>query len=347
MSNSKQTRKRTKQPKKKTAKRRTKASSPAGMHAKMIADPCNSMLVPGLYGANSGLLARFRSQLAFPEQFRAQSFTYGYILWFPSLHNNATSDSNVRGSLYIFGSPDAGTNPTLLNYGVNNASVGSAQTLADPAFAFVDSDLCADARTLSACLKLTYTGSQSGCKGLVAPLTNVPLSVVLQGGSGGSPPKISELLNYTTVQGRPLDDHEAVWRPDPSDNTYKPTAVPLIQSVSGTNSLFYASIEPRPPTAIGFVFYNVSQLTDFNISAFKNIEWRPEPFSGLTAQAPSGSDNPGVIAKAVSLLDNNFPGWQTKVKDTAINVVGNALTKMVLGGSYRSGNAPQYMQLVN
>jgi len=315
----------------------------------MIADPCNAKLVPSIFGSNYGLLARFRRNYTFPAPYSTAA--YGYVLWFPSAHNNLITSIGTysTGNFFVFGAGSPSFAPVLLDYGYTSTTNTNAQSFKDPAYDFVNGDTCADARTISACLKLTYTGAQSACKGLIAPITNLPLSVALYGGTGGAPPSIDQMLTYTTQQHRPLEDSEAVWRVDATDSTFKSTVTPVIESGSGVPATLSSAAEVRPPTGIGFVFYNVTSAADFNIAAFKNVEWRSEPSSGLTLQQPTGSENPSYIASAMNFLDSRFPGWQQKTKDTAINVLGNALTNMALGGSYKSGAAdstPNYVKMV-
>jgi len=309
---------------KKTTKKPPTAKFDA--YATMIADPCNAVLVPGMYGSDAGMLARFKSTYAFSAynaSWAAQPF--GYVLWFPSYHNPTTTSGPAN--FFMFAAATSGTSPTLLNYGVFGAGATTASSVTDPAYNFVNGDTAQDARTLSACLTTSYIGTTSNAKGLFIPLTNVPLTAVLQGGTVNAPPTFDQLRNYATMQERAATTNEVIWRP--SVNTpFTDDGLSGITVTNAANAVTNISAEVTPPMGIGFVLYGVSAMSDYTISAYKNIEWRAEPASGLTIQPPRGVDNPARISAALTKLDKKRPNWQTQAMHTA----GTILTDVVLAG---------------
>jgi hypothetical protein len=291
----------------------------------MIADPCNATLVPGMYGSNAGMLARFKSSFAFSEYSSAWgAYTYGYVLWFPTYHNPTTVSGSAN--LFFFASSSPSTAPTLLNYGVFGNTT-SAQSGTDPTYNFVHGDLCQDARTLSACIQSPYIGTTSAAKGLYIPITNMPLSAVLIGGSSGSPPTVDQMRNYATMQERAATTDEVVWRPAVS-TPFLSSNFEGITVSNGSNSLISQGTSAVTATGIAIVFYGVSALSDYALTCYKNIEWRSEPASGLTSQPVIGADNPARISSSLAKLDRKKPFWQTKAAKTA----GSIITEVALAG---------------
>lgn len=310
----------------------------------MINDPCNATLVPGIYGSSYGLLARFRNVNMMATPFEGAQ--YGYVVWFPSYHNNLSSEAagitNPLNFVY-WASDNPAVQPSLVNYGINYNDAVTAHSFADPAFSFVSGDTCQDARTISACMRITYTGNTSDGRGIIAPLKNVPLTAVLNGGSGGNPPSINDLLRYSTAEKRGTETQEVKWRPTPLDARFRDSRSSLIDPTAGSPTSISNQASADPPVGIGFVIYNVLAMSEFSISTYKNIEWRPEPVSGLVSQTPTGVENPTFLSKALTTLDRLAPNWQTSMKDAAISMAQNALTNLVLGGT---GNA-SYLALVD
>jgi len=309
----------------KRRKRKARAGVSMDPYMTMIADPCNAELVPGMYGSNQGMLARFKASFAFSEYQAAWgAYKYGYILWYPTFHNATTTSGHAN--LFFFGSSSPAVTPTLLNYGVFGNST-SASSATDPAYNFVSGDVCQDARTLSACIVSTYTGTTSDAQGLYIPITNFPLTAALSGGTGNAPATVDQLRNYATMQERAATTDEVVWRPSVS-STFYPFSTEGVLVSNGSNSTIPSSSVVANPVGIALVYYNVSALSDYTVTCYKNIEWRAEPTSGLTMQPPKGVDNPARISKALNTLDNKKPFWQTKFGHTTATI----LRDVVLGG---------------
>jgi len=312
----------------------------------MLMDPCNATLVPGMYGSSYGLLARFRNVNNFDSYFSGSKC--GFVIWFPSYHGTTPAISG-NASFFQFGAATSSGAPTLNNYGLSGGNSASyAKSFLDPAHVFVESATCQDARTLSACLRVTYTGTTSNAQGIIVPLTNIPLTTLLYGGVGSAPPTIGELMQYGTNEKRAIGTYEVKYRPQPTGVGFIDTASPCVDVNSGSPSTIPSSTANVPPTGIGFVFLNVDKLSDFSISAYKNVEWRPEPTSGLVSSAPRGVENPSILSKSLNYLDSRFPGWQSQMADRAFDIVSDGLSSMVLGGAGRAVSAAtNYLQLVN
>jgi hypothetical protein len=289
----------------------------------MIADPCNASLVPGMYGSNQGMLARFKASYSFAE-FNAlfASYKYGYVIWYPTYHCPATTTGSAN--LFFYGASTASAAPTLLNYGVFGAT-GTAVAGTDPAYNFTNSDTCQDARTLSACITSSYLGTTSAAQGLYVPLTNIPLELPIFGGTGGAPPSVDQLRNYATFQERAATSDEVVWRPSVSSTFFPPARGGLTTSSGSSTTMGEANIVSNP-MGIAILFYGVSALSDYTVTCYKNVEWRAEPSSGLTFQPPVGVDSPVKITNALNKLDKSKPFWQTKTfRNAAIAISETAL----------------------
>jgi len=319
-------------------KKKDKKSKPkkAGMkmdpYARMINDPCNATLKPGLYGSNYGLLARFHNRFTINQITSGwNTSTSGWVIWFPSYHNslNASTTSNAPVNLVAFG---GGGQPTIADFGKAGIST-TAGSFNDPAASFVASDTCMDARTLSACMKITYTNTTSGAKGLVFPLTNIPIEAILFGGTGDLPPTVSQLAQYSTVMARAVDSFEVKWRPS-MEATFRAEDEGCINpsSTSTGNTTLSSYVRHSGVFGIGFAFDNITAISDYVIDCYKNIEWRPEPNIGMPQQQPTGTENPGYITRAVQFLDRANPDWQMQMASSATQLVTSALSRMVLSG---------------
>lgn len=307
-------------------RRTTNATAlPNGGHYKMICDPCNARLVPGLYGSSSGLMASFHN---FPDIYNMGAWNdnnFGYVIWYPSYHGSNTTGNNPN--LFVWFSNSGSAQPGIGGFGLNmNGNTSSARSSPDPAWAFVHSATCADARTLGACMKLTYTGRLADTAGLIKPLTNIPISTLLRGGASGNPCSVNDLAQYSALTSRPGVDNEVKWRPIMDDVNFRPASGVITPDLGA--AFVPPNVAHSEPMGIGFAFLNILGGTRFALECFKNVEWRPEPVSGLRLQTPVGADDPGFIRKVVDKLDKMEPHWQTK----ASQVITDLMANLALGG---------------
>jgi len=150
--------------------------------AHMVSDPCGSTLTPGLYGSAEGLLARFEN-----STFNSNVSTCGYVVWIPVYHNDPqetlpSTNTGVNGNIYIWTSADPATIPPD-NMGLAPLwSVGtttqSSASFPDPAARWIASGTAMDARTLSACMKVKFTGQLRTDSGEICWLNNISPKVL-------------------------------------------------------------------------------------------------------------------------------------------------------------------------
>lgn len=314
--------------------KKPKKTKGGSVYAKMIADPCNSTLQPGIYGSQYGMLTRnVQRTIPSPGTFSSgANATSGYVVWFPSAHCNAASGVSGHVNCFFYGNNNADAGPTLNSFGCeSSATNATAKSIADPSYNFMSSESAMDARTLSACLRTTYTGTTSAARGVIMPLVNIPISALLYGDTGTNPASISNLSRYSTRQFRAVDTVEVLHRPSTSD--FLRENIGCISATVGSPPTFAEYSERTNVLGIGFVFYNVTAMSDYVFNFYKNIEWRPEPFSGFANVVPRGIDNPNTLSRALAYLDSVMPNWQSRLADGATQQFITSLTRSVFGGS--------------
>jgi hypothetical protein len=316
---------------KKKNKRRNRKTKKLSLYARMIAQPCDSTLVPGMYGSTQGMLSRVHTSGNV-----VSANTYAYFLWFPSYCCNWASSTTTSTpvNFVYFTTNTPATGPTVADYGHGAVST-TASSWSDPAYDLSNSDMCADMRTLGACLRVQYTGSTSASKGMIYPLHNVPLEAVLSGGSGDTPASVTNLQRYANSAIRAVDKCEIVWRPTPDAMNFRRDDEGIINpsGTAGGNTTLSSYAVHAGTTGFGFVLWNVTSITDYVVESYKNVEWRAEPNSGFTYVQPKGADNPNLLAKVLGELDSKIPSWQNNLVDMATTGITNAIAKIALGGS--------------
>ena len=325
----------------------------------MVADPCNSTLVPGIFGDQDGLLARLKLSIMNPGN-NAQ--TAGYLLWCPDYHcipDVAASFVFGKGNLFAWSSTHSYLNPTntpAFPYGGENTpwnpTQDSAGTINDPAGKFLKTELVQDARTISSCMKLTYTGPMLSSSGQYAFIEALPLSSLLEGGDNAGqpiPPSVDNLFQLATKTGRlGTDTLEVISRPDDSSQTFRSSDVtPIeVEDQGGlTASILSTEGKTQQPLVYGIAWRGLSatESSPLILDVIKNIEWRPRPVSGLTHAVPRGINPTPMVHKAVTYLDTNHPGWSTKmlagaasgvasIAKAAFTGVGNSLVNEFTSG---------------
>jgi len=286
-----------------------------------------------------GTLMRFKSfvRIADLATWPASS-TNGFVIWFPTYHNqrNSSLTSASPVNLVAFATNNANTAPAIADFGKASGSTNlTAASITDPAASFISSDNCQDARCISACIRYMYTGSTSTARGLIYPLTNIPIEAVVYGGTGNAPPPINQLQQYATMNCRVTDVGEVVWRPNMEGMTFRADQEGCINpsgTSGGTTSLANYT-RHTGVYGIGFAFTGISSLDDLTFEFYKNVEWRSEPGFGISSVQPRGTESPSFIQRAINKLDKSSPNWQTRFTDTAMNMVSKGLQNIVLSGA--------------
>lgn len=309
----------------------------------MILDPCDATLVPGLYGASEGLLAK--TKITFNvTPFPSAPNTAGYALWCPDFHN---PKSGLSGNTFMYLTSNSAT-PPFNNagavYGAATFQPPTAQNTAfhigDPAGALVASDIVNDARVLSACMTITFLGKMIDSAGEVCFLSNLPITQLLEGGVGSTPVSIDELFNYSASKQRlGVETLEAVYRLNTgsSDKFRDESLRPFV--IAGGIATVDPASESFAPRVFGFAWRGVNPDSPISFDFVKNIEWRPEAVSGF-AQAPIVNAGPGLLDAALKHADrlarDNPQVWH-HVKGAAIGAAARAARNVFGGGGVRQG----------
>jgi hypothetical protein len=310
----------------------------------MIADPCNATLVPGLFGASEGLLARLKENIQATDD---PDLSCGYLLWCPEYSNvhEAQSGETSSGNLFMWQSADPGKRPTNFSgapYGsatsLSNQMI-TAYTVPDPAANLLKSDIVADARCVGACLQLTYYGRMAESSGEIAFISNLPVSQLFESEKVTVGASVNQLMQYTNTHARlGTDTVETVFRPsEDTSSTFRseddacliiPDAKQPMPGVEVTTlGVGPAVSEPR---VFGFVWRNVAGHQSLSFDITKSIEWRAEVSSGLT-QVPLRSVAPSQVARVNRVIDSHpHPriNWH-RVVDSA----SSQLSKIALTGT--------------
>lgn len=345
----------------KTGRRRNRrgGSNVTAAYAHMIADPCNSTLLPGIYGDQEGLLARVKGTLTNPGEITQNC---GYILWCPDYHSKPTpigdwgegpTSFTGDGNLFVWTSDDTAQNPTnsyAFPYGAENlpwtGTADSAGVFPDPASDLLQSDLVQDARTIGSCIRMTYTGAMFQSAGQYAFLEALPLSSVLSGGFGGAPPSVDDMFRLSTKSCRfGTDTIEIIGRPDDLSTTFRDTTstpIHIGQQGQTEESKTTPLGEAQQPQFFGFAWRGLTTdaTSPIVFDLIKSLEWRPAPVSGLTHAPPRSINTTSMIHKATAHLDKVAPGWSTKMFEganqfagqlakSAFTGVGNAIWKEI------------------
>lgn len=307
----------------------------------MISDPCNAELVPGLYGDSRGLLARLKSTVE-----NTSDNTAGYCLWVPSFHNDPKepiSGANVAGNLYVYVTNAPGTSPVGIGGGSPWATGGTITgALADPCSGVLSTSVFMDARTLSACMKMRYFGALENSSGEVGFIDNLPLSVLFGRHVVGGPQTpaiaVDDLFVYSArTQRVGLDTLENVWYNANESTKFHPYDTGII--LAGTFPDLTQAAMVENPTAFGFCWRGLDNgvtSTKLTFEFVKNIEWRPDPYLGISAPAQrTSASNPAKTV--VAALDASAPGWNHKVEEEKGDTT--SLTKAVFSGINSVGKA--------
>lgn len=280
-------------------------------YMRMIEDPCSSELAAGFYGSVEGYLARFHSILTPGGN---TSDTCGYLLWVPEFHNRGYIGAAEAKWNLIMGTLNS---PTT---GIDLSGYATGQEARqDPCYQFVSGTVCGDARTLSACGRMSYYGTLSNNQGMVAHV-DIPFSVLEDKLAGGGL-SVDDLFKISQdVRRTSLDPMEQKYAPLGAEPTFKSDGGNSdgdygIHDTSGVISVG-TSAKVLNPRVIGFAWKGYSPLSStgafpFQFDLYKNIEWRPQSTSGLTIPVPRRIASGNNANRVVAMLDAIRPGWKT------------------------------------
>lgn len=304
-------------------RKRRQQTSKIHSYAKMVADPCDATLVPGLFSTDEGWMAGRKTRFG-----SGTGNAYGYVLWCPKYVSNTGLS---KSAAIFFTSVASSTQP--LNTTAN--PFGSAAGTGDPegytidcgASAFVTSAVVADYRTVGACMRVTYTGAMQSAAGLVGYLENIPTHSLID-----DLPSVDDMMAYAhDVQRLGVDTFEVVWRPDQMDDIFKVESDAPITIGSGALSVTSSESKRFNPMWSGFVFHSVTAMSDLSIEFYQNVEWRPNIDQGYVPRHPSTINEPGYFQRVVQYLDENYPDWTRKIISSAVGGASQ-VARMALTG---------------
>jgi hypothetical protein len=294
--------------------RQTQGMRVLSPYLSLVSNPCHSELLPGLYGSSQGLLARLKTT---SNCTAGVGGVNGFVLWAPDFVNSgAPLDA---GNILCFCSPDSAARPANVStapFAAGNDWVIGANgfSLPDPAYSLLNGDTARDARTLSACMKMTFYGRLTNSSGQIAFLDNSSISNLLVGGPLALIPSVDDWFRSSNdVRRMGIDTLEHVWRPTPASEIFRDTADDCLTIGTSAASVEGEASRVNPTTLFGFAWRGVAS-TDTNLAFefIKNIEWRPEVSSGLTTLGIHSS-GPSHVATTLAVLDHHDPSWTHRV----------------------------------
>lgn len=305
----------TKPQKRKHRQRPAPGNSQLAQIARAIADPCNGPLVSGVYGSTEGLTARTKRSYTTTN---GTTDTAGMVLWVPSYHNEGSGALNmIRWSF-----SDSGTsivNASTAPLGTGGASSPAGVGLKDPSYELVTSDIVNDARTLAACLQLTYSGKVTESSGQIAWIDNYSMHDLFN-----NRPSVDDMFDRATKTSRlGLDTYEVLFRPDDATGTdrFRSNGAEDACVNMGTGgggilgpSAPSTTVQALGPKVIGFAYRGceVGVVDRLVLSATKVVEWRPLTISGLTGVPPCDHVLPST-SNIVASLDRSNPSWAKRI----------------------------------
>jgi len=192
---------------------------------------------------------------------------------------------------------------------------------------------------------MTYTGAMVNSSGQVGYITDLDPKTLIGGGTASFTPSVSQMFNLCSKTERiGIRTHENRYSAGTdNDSVYHgidnscweyvqdpglPGQDPLATRVGATASRF------RYP-AFGFAWRGLDIPTNGDASLSfeltKNIEWRPEPVSGLVQPNPT-HHGPEKRTGILSSLDRLYPNWATSAIDIATDY-GPALAESIYTGT--------------
>lgn len=332
----------------KRAKRRAAPiPTPFLNYVKLISDPCNGPVMSAI--STAGAIAE-RARVVLPTL--SSSSTCGYVAWFPSYVSTAgPSSAQETANLFFFEGTSASTRPLNSVASPMGANLtGTGIFIKDPATSFVSaSSPFSRQRTLSACMQLEFLGKLSDLSGQVCVVKNISLSALdMNTGAPGhiyTPMSVDEVFAYGAERERTqAGGHEVVWRPSGPQCVFRTNGSESYGSlvtnsageladvcwITGTsNTIQTQERTPVPADVNGIIiawkgFHAGAGLTQ--ISCVKTFELELAPRSGAIETIPramTSMDSASIIAKATEWLDTQSPGWQSRLMNAGIDVVGS------------------------
>lgn len=324
--------------------------------ADLIRDPCHAKIdnIPGATGET--IIRRIRTLITVHN---SPTFNSGYMVWYPEYHGSAnTSVSGDNCNLFHYETTAANigvrpTNTALLPLGTSLSYAAQGRFSPDPVAVIVSADTTAysSACTLSACMNMLYSGTTSNNSGFVYPVEDLPATTFFNVNSGGvgTVNGASSILSLTTfAKSRlrvPMEGVEVIVRPkryafrgpgsDASTGVASNTADGLFGiGFAGTIQTILYCADPNQTSGFGLAWtgLNVTVGADVTIECIKVVELTIRPTEGIVEAVPGVPPGPTKIEEACQFLDDNTPGWQTRVSNGASHLA-SGVANMALAGA--------------
>jgi hypothetical protein len=339
-------------------KKKTRSRTKLSPVARMIADPCNAVLVPGCFTSSEGYLARLRDTIN-----NNSVGVAGYVLWAPMYHNNNASPVGLATNFNLFGftavdssvSPVNAAHPSFpygaaINF-ANSLQNGTAFGIPDPASSIVGvgNAIVQDARLISACMNMTYTGPMAASQGEFC-YVRIPLTTLLGDVENGQLPiSVDEIFRMSSNRQRlGVDTIEVVHRPETelTELFHESQDACMQKGGSGDPTIPITQLGPtaelRQVNVFGLAWRALSPDNNANLTFefTKNIEWRPAPKSGFVASVPRNISGGGSMQRAVTALDNAIPNWDKRLLSAASSGISQVAQMAFTGAlAYASSGA--------
>lgn len=295
---------------------------------RMIADPCSATPVHGSYGTEDGMAGKYKAIVS-----GSSTATSGMILWCPTGNTNIGASPSVT-SCFIFVNNNPGATPyntSVEAWGMNpNPESNNGASLPMGANVFINGTALSDYRTLSACMRMIYTGTVSAAAGRVAYLEGIPATTVLTG-AGGNPLSVNNAFSFASKTHRlSLESMEVTWRPNEETSKYfRSDKESVFSRAAGAATVITPGAARFGDTFFGFAWDGIP-YNQLQFETYQAIEWRPDANVGYTMPVPRAPGKP-IVNRAVEWLDKNAEGWSTNVMQMGSSAVGRAASAALAG----------------
>lgn len=304
--------------------------------------------MPGIHTTSEGILSRHRT--IFQPSGTESS---GYVLWSPYYISNALPSIGFPQSACIYfqsNTPNIGpTNTQALPAYTNNGGGVTGSTLFPGASVFVSGPTVADFRLVSACMRMTYTGTMTNSSGTIAFIENLAPEAIFNAGVPNQTISVDLLIQNCQKYNRlGIETEEVIFRQDPKlSSEFHGDSISPIDLGAVTTRISNQSEEAQraQPTFFGFAWKGQA-ANQLAFEFIQNIEWRPAAQSGIVAPVPTVVSMPNQVQIAQRTLDVRKPGWSTSARravrglNSALDVAQMAFTGIERASTMASRYGP-------
>jgi hypothetical protein len=204
-------------------------------------------------------------------------------------------------------------------------ATGEADTMAhtDPAYAFVNTATVKDARTVAACIDLTFTGRADAASGTITKISNLKLSSIWRTSLLGTtfvPYSTDQLYEQGGISYRPGQTLQVRAAPDFTDTEFVPAShSPILEGSPAVTATTCDSdhIRNEDPAMCGYVIRAGTDTQTYTLKFTKVVEYREEDLvfglgsvsSAVATTPPTAGVTP--IRRAADKLNKSVPTWPT------------------------------------